>query len=443
MKESRRDFIKKSAISAAGISVAGVVRPNDLFGSSKSKNDKVIFGLVGINGRGKALLSAIVNSENAEIGFVCDVDSRVLENSTQKVLELTGKKPKAYVDFRKLLEEKSMDAIAIATPEHWHAPMAIMGMQAGKHVYLEKPCSHNPEEGEMLVTAQKKYGKLVQLGTQQRSAPTSFEAIKDIRDGMIGEVYHGKAWYARRRDPIGVGKVVAPPDWLNWELWQGPAPRADFKDNLVHYNWHWIKKYGTGEINNNATHEIDICRWALGVDLPVKVSSTGGRFYHDDDWEFFDTQNVGYEYADGKLITWEGMSCNGFETNGRDRGVTIHGANGTAMIDRNSYILFDKDNNAIKEVKEASKSETTNVLGRGALTDYHMQNFVDAIRKGTPLNAPIEETRKSTLHCHLGNISQFTGRTLNIDDATGHVVDDKEAVQYWSREYEPGWELKI
>ena len=443
MKGSRRDFIRKGTYTAAGISLAGVTRSAYARKSVKGANEKVIFGIVGLHGRGRAHLGAIAACENTEVGYVCDVDSRVLERAVEMVNETTGKKPKAYVDFRKMLENEDLDVVTIATPEHWHAPMAIMALQAGKHVYVEKPCSHNPREGELLVEAQRKTGLLVQMGNQQRSAPTSIQAMKDIREGIIGDVYYGKGWYSNHRGSIGFGKVVSPPDWLNWELWQGPAPRREYKDNWVHYNWHWIRDYGTGEINNNATHEIDICRWALGVDIPVKVTSSGGRFHFKDDWEFFDTQNVNYEYAGGKMITWEGRSCNTFNQYDRGRGVTLHGTRGTILLDRNDYIVYDGENIKVKQMREEDFSATTDTLGMGALDVYHMQNLLDGIRHGTPLNAPINDARLSTLHCHLGNISQDVGRTLYLDTSNGHILGDGQAMQFWSREYEPGWELKV
>ena len=443
MNNSRRDFLKKTALGTAGISVAGFASTAKARAGVKGANDKLLFAVVGLNGRGRAHVAAIAACENVEIAYVCDVDSRVLEKSVELVKKLTGKKPKAIVDFRELILKEDLDVVTIATPEHWHAPMAIMAMQAGKHVYVEKPCSHNPEEGELLVKVANKTGMLCQMGNQQRSAPTSQEAMQDISDGIIGDVYYGKGWYSNARGSIGYGKLATPLDWLNWELWQGPAPRREFKDNWVHYNWHWIRGYGTGEINNNATHEIDICRWAMGLDIPVKVSSSGGRFHYQDDWEFFDTQNVNYEYADGKMISWEGRSCNSFNHYGRGRGVTLHGTNGTILLDRNSYIAYNLKNEEIKNVTEAEKSATTDTVGAGSLDVYHMQNLIDGIRKGTKLYAPIQDARTSTLLCHLGNISQDMGRTLYLDTSNGKILGDGQAMQQWSREYEPGWEPKL
>ena len=330
--ETRRNFVKKTLVGAAGISIGLSAKS---YARIPGANDRINFGVAGLNGRGKALVNSALGSTNTSVGFVCDVDSRVVDSAKQMVKELSDSSPKGVQDIRRLVEEKDLDALAIATPDHWHAPMALMGVQAGKHVYVEKPCCHNPKEGEMLVEAQKSYGKYVQMGNQQRSGPTSIQAVQDIREGIIGEVYFGKAWYSNKRGSIGTGKKVATPDWLDWELWQGPAPREDYRDNLVYYNWHWFWNWGTGEINNNGTHEIDICRWALGVDYPISVNSSGGRYHFDDDWQFYDTQVANFEFEGGKMITWEGKSCNSFQYYDRGRGVTIHGTKGTALLDRN------------------------------------------------------------------------------------------------------------
>jgi len=436
----RRSFIKKSALGATGLAFGLSAKS---YGNIIGANDRINFGVAGIHSRGKALVKSSLSSPNTAIPFVCDVDSRVIEESTQMVKKLSGKSPKSYVDYRKMLEESDLDAVAIASPEHWHAPMAIMAAQAGKHVYVEKPCSHNAREGEMLMEVQKKTGKKIQMGTQQRSAPTSMQAIDEIKKGIIGVPYYGYAWYANSRKSIGTGQKVPVPEWLNWELWQGPAPRRDYQDIWVHYNWHWFWDYGTGEIHNNGTHEIDICRWALGVKYPEKVTSSGGRFHFDDDWEFYDTQIASYEFPENKLITWEGKSCQPFQRHGRGRGASIHGTEGTVVLDRNKYQLFDMDGNLVKEVKEEEESATTDTMGAGSLDTYHMTNFVNAIRNGDELNASIHEGAVTTHLCHLGNISQKMGRTLHIDTNTGKILGDGQAMLMWGREYEPGWEPKV
>lgn len=437
---NRRDFIKKTALGTVGLSFAMSAKS---YASIWGANDRINFAVIGANSRGQAHIKAIPKVKNATIGYLCDVDTRVFEVAGKLIETEAGKAAKTEKDFRRLIENKDIDAITIATPEHWHAPMGIMGAQAGKHVYIEKPCSHNPHETEMLVAAQKKYGIVMQMGNQQRSGKASAVAIQDIKDGIIGKAYFGKAWYSNARGPIGTGKKTAVPDWLDWELWQGPAPREDYRDNVVHYNWHWFKTWGTGELHNNGTHEIDICRWALGVDYPLRVTSAGGRYHFQDDWEFFDTQVVNYEFEGGKMITWEGKSCNSYDPHRKGRGVTIHGTEGTVFLDRNIYQVFNMKGEKTKEVKEGEESATINTQGEGILDVFHFNNFADAIREGKPLNAPIADASISTQLCHFGNISQFTGRALQIDQAKGKILNDSEALNYWKREYAQGWEPTV
>jgi predicted dehydrogenase len=252
----------------------------------------------------------------------------------------------------------------------------------------------------------------------------------------------GKAWYVNTRTGIGHGLKAPVPEWLDWELWQGPAPRRPYRDNVVHYNWHWFWHWGTGEINNNGLHEIDICRWALDVGLPNRVSSSGGRYHYDDDWEFYDTQIASFEYDDA-MISWEGRSCNGFGFFDRGRGATIHGTDGTALIDRNGYTLYDNAGALIKQLNERAPTTTTDIVGGGAVDTYHIDNFLRAIRDGDALHSPIDEGVSSTLLCHLGNISQALGRVLEVDTRTGRVIDDRAATKMWDRDYAPGWKPSV
>lgn len=437
---SRRKFVKTTSLAGAGLGLAFSAKS---YSAILGSNDKIRMAVIGLNGRGKALFGAITKSNNTVVSHVCDVDKRIFPEMLKMTEETYGLKPQTETDFRKILENKDIDAIAIATPDHWHAPMTIMAVSAGKDVYVEKPCSHNPHEGELLISAQKKYGKVIQMGTQQRSADTSIEAIQDIHNGMIGDTYFARAWYANGRKSIGYGKKTEVPAELDWELWQGPAPRKEYHDNRVHYNWHWFWNWGTGEINNNGTHEIDICRWALGVDFPVEVNSSGGRYAFKDDWQFYDTQIVNYQFPEEKMISWEGRSCNAFPEQGWGRGSAIYGTKGTALIDRNNYRLYDMDGKLIKELKEKEESATTNTIGEGALDVNHMNNFLDAIRENKKLHSPINIGHVTNLLCHLGNIAQATGRKLTTDSETGKILNDDQAMKMWRRDYEPGWEPRF
>lgn len=436
----RKTFLKTSALTTAAIGLSG---PFSMSRGAVSANDKLVVAVMGGRGRAGHLSTVFARVHATEVKSVFDVDYRPLEELAAGVEQIQGKRPEIGTDFRRALEDPDVDALVIGAPDHWHTPATIMALQAGKHVYVEKPASHNPFEAQLVVRAQQRYGKLVQMGNQQRSAPESMEAIQEIRNGLIGDVYYAKCFYANTRGPIGKGSIAPVPEWLDYELWQGPAPRTPYRDNLIHYNWHWFWKWGTGEILNNGTHEYDICRWALNVDMPNRIASNGGRFHFDDDWEFYDTQNVNFDFPEGKSIQWEGRSCNGFPFWDRGRGSLIHGTNGTMMIDRSGYVAWNLDNEEIKRKMRADESDPLDTVGGGGLTDLHVHNFAMSIRGQQQLNAPIDEGQKSVIALHLGNISQYIGRSLTIDPVSGRIIGDSEAMSMWRREYEPGWEPRI
>jgi len=442
----RRTFLRSAAAAGVGFGVLG--RPAAVLGR-QAPSDTVRVAVMGVNSRGTALARSFALTSGADVAAICDVDTRATEAAIAAVgtirerAGLPPSRPAAATDVRRLLDDQSIDALVIAAPDHWHAPAAILALQAGKHVYVEKPCSHNPREGELLVEAQRRYGRIVQMGNQQRSAPPSIKVIQDIRDGLIGRPYFARAWYANTRGSIGRGSVAPVPEWLDYELWQGPAPRTPYRDNVIHYNWHWFWRWGTGEINNNGAHEIDVCRWALGVDYPVRVTSAGGRYHFDDDWEAFDTQVASFDFDGGRTIVWEGRSCNGRPIEGRGRGASIHGEKGTVILDRNGYVAFDLANKEIARDLDEGGGSGLGLVGADALTDLHIANFVAAVRGDEEPNSPIEGGHKSVLLCHLGNIAQRTGRALRCDPANGRVLDDAEAMTLWDREYEPGWEPRV
>src|ERR1700721_514318 len=373
MAITRRKFIDPLAVSPTGLALATTARH---VARTLGSNERVNFAVIGRNGRAYAHLAALKASrKEVRISHVCDVESNILQKFAGKAESHMGEAPVGEKDFRKVLEAKDVDAITIATPDHWHALMAIAGLQAGKHVYVEKPCSHNPAEGAMLVAAQQKYQKLVQMGNQQRSSPHTIEAIEKIRGGLIGRPYLAKAWYANGRKSIGVGKEAPGPPQLDWDLWQGPAPRCAYKDNVQPYNWHWFKIWGTGESLNNGTHEVDVCRWALGVDFPQRVSSSGGRYHFKDDWQFYDTLLTSFEY-EHKLIEWEGKCCQGIGFYGRDRGSCIMGTTGSVIVDRGGYEVYDLKGKKTSEVKAGNAAPSTDTLGRDSMTDLHFANFI-------------------------------------------------------------------
>jgi predicted dehydrogenase len=438
---TRRNFLETLAVGSAGLAIASTAKS---YGQIAGANERLNFAVIGLNGRASAHLSSLkANQSAARISHVCDVESNILARFAGDVQKEMGYATATEKDFRRILELKDIDAITIATPDHWHAPMAIAGLQAGKHVYVEKPCSHNPGEGALLVRAQQKYGKLVQMGTQQRSSPHTIEIVDKIHSGLIGRAYFAKAWYSNTRKSIGVGKEVPVPPTLDWDLFQGPAPRRAYKDNYQPYNWHWFKTWGTGETLNNGTHEVDVCRWALGVDYPNRVTAAGGRFAFKDDWEFYDTLTTSFEYGD-KKIAWEGTCCNGMRYFGRSRGSTILGTEGSVLVDRDGYEVYDLNGHKKDEYKiPAQQTESADTVGRDSMTDAHFANFIAGIRSGAKLNAPVAVGNVAVTMLQLSNIAWETKRELAIDPVDGKIKNDREAIKLWDREYEKGWEPKI
>ena len=445
---TRREFIKNVAIGTAAVSVGGVLPSfsaksyNNIVGA----NDRIRMAAIGVNSRGNVLATGFAKETGCEVSHICDVDNRAMAKTISNVEKTAGNKPKGEKDIRKLMELKDIDAVIIATPEHWHAPAALMAMKAGKHVYLEKPTSHNPAENEILMQAVPKYNKIVQTGMQRRSWPNVVKAIQEVKEGAIGNVYFGKAWYAANRPSIGVGAVTSVPNWLDWELWQGPAPRVNiYKDNYLHYNWHWFHNWGTGEAGNNGVHFIDLLRWGMGLQFPTEVSSTGGRYWYKDDWEFPDTQVVNYGYNDNKLISWEGRSCNGKDIEDSSVGGAFYGEKGTLILSGgNSYKIYDLKNKLIKDVvSELEFKEGDRMNPSQKLDSFHYENFLDAIRKSTPLAADMNVGGISTTLALLGNIAQQTKSTLKTDPSNGHILNNKAASKLWSRKYEKGWEMKL
>jgi predicted dehydrogenase len=319
-----------------------------------------------------------------------------------------------------------------------------MACKAGKHVYVEKPCSHSPREGELMIEAARKYNRIVQVGAQRRSWPSLIKGIEELHNGVIGNVYFARGWYTNKRKSIGFGKQVPVPSNLDFELWQGPAPRRPYRDNLVHYNWHWFWNWGTGEALNNGTHEMDVIRWGLGVNFPTKVSSEGSRFAFKDDWETPDTQIINLQFGDKCLVTWEGRSCNSRYSEERDRGVIFYGETGALETGHNGYRIFDLNNKLVKEIDSKDIIDGRDPSSPSANLDrVHIDDFLDAVKNNRIPNADIAELHKSTTLVQLGNIAWRTGKSLDIDSSNGHVLNDPEAQKLWSREYEPGWELKI
>ncbi|MBI1902009.1 MAG: Gfo/Idh/MocA family oxidoreductase [Planctomycetia bacterium] len=421
---TRREFLEAAA---AGTAVALTVAQARALAAPSAK---IRLAVMGVNGRGSGLARGFAELEGCEVAFVCDVDSRATAKTAKNIAALGVATPKEIADFRKALEGDQIDALVIAAPDHWHAPATILACQAGKHVYCEKPACHNPREGELMIAAARKHQRVVQHGTQRRSSPEIAEAMRRLQKQEIGRVLMARGWINSTRENIGRGKKTSPPDWLNYELWQGPAPERPYQDNLVHYRWHWFWHYGTGELGNNGVHALDLCRWGLGVDTPRSAVCAGGKFHFDDDQETPDTQLATFHFGD-KMIHWEHRtwSTRGFE--GSLWGAAFYGEEGTLVIADKTVKVLDMDDKVVLE--------TPVHVGE----KQHLTNFLQSIRGEAKPNAEIEVGVKSAMLCLLGNISYRTGRALSIDPKTGHVAGDAEAMKLWGREYRPGWEPKV
>ncbi len=423
---NRRDFLQ--AGTAIGVGLLASTPAHILRATEGANEKKLVVGVMGLS-RGLGHVAALLNSPDVEIGYLCEVDANRLEAGIKRVVDKGAKAPTGVTDFRKMLDDKAVDAVFIATCNHWHSPATVLACSAGKHVYVEKPGSHNAAEGEMSVAVARKNKRVVQMGNQRRTWPAIREAIERLREGVIGKVTTARCYYSGLRPSIGRGKVMMPPANLNYDLWQGPAPEQPYKDNLIPYNWHWHWHYGGGEMANNGIHGLDVARWGLGVDYPTKVTFMGGRYAYDDDQETPDTGVATYHFGD-KLITWDVSSCQ--PRRGENLPfIAFYGDKGILQITDPGYRILGMDGKEIE--KQAGEG------GDAA----HFANFLNCIRTGEKPNSEIEEGQKSTLLCHLANISYRTGRLLNFDPATRKILNDPDAMKFWGREYRPGWEPKV
>ena len=444
MKEnSRRSFIKKSTLAATGFSFAASASAAS-YKRIIGANDRLNVAFIGLGRRVGAYFDSLKDEKSVRLAYLCDVKKSQIDKTYERLKSVISYKPESVEDLHTILADKDVDAIFNATPDHWHAPGSWMAMEQGKHVYVEKPCSHNPWEGELLVEYAKKHNKVIQMGNQQRSSGHTMEIIKEIHNGIIGEPYKAVAYYNNNRGEVPLPVKQAPPSDLNWELFQGPAPRKDYMHDTWNYNWHWYGwDFGTAETGNNATHELDVARWALQLEFPNKVTTDSGkRHYKDDGWEMYDTMYATFEFDNNKTIHWDGKSRNGYSTYKGGRGTVIYGTEGTVLVDREHYELFDRSGKKIKEVSSGSSEGGLALGGGGDMSTNHVLNFFEAIRGNTQLNSPIEEGAKSSLLCHLANISSRLNKSLELDSSNGHIYD-REGMKLWKREYKSGFEPNV
>lgn len=393
-------------------------------------SDRVNVAVIGVRGRGRALTGGFAKLADANVEYLVDVDDRVVPAAVA-VLEKAGRKPPKVVrDMRRVFDDKSIDAVVIATPDHWHAPAAIMACDAGKDVYLEKPCSHNIREGRLIVEAARRNKRIVQHGTQSRSRESTRAAIDYIHAGNIGKVVMAKAWDVQRRADIGHKADSPVPAEVDYDTWLGPAQFMAFNENRFHYNWHWNWNFGTGDAGNDGAHQIDMARWALGVELPTEAAGTGGKLYFEDDQQTPDTINATFRYP-GKMLMFEMRIWNPYGMEGVENGVAVYGGTGMVQIGKWDrlwgYKVYDEKGKLVKHEQSPGEDEA------------HVRNFLDCVKSRKAPNAEIEIGFRSVVHCHLANIVARTGRTVHYDANTDSVTGDAEAAKLTRRTYRDHW----
>ncbi len=418
--DTRRRFLKKMSVGLAGAAALQWSGAVNVIGA----NGKVVVGLIGCGGRGKK-----VAEQMGGVAYVCDPDEERLADAAKK---LDVKPANAVTDLRRILDDKSVDAVIIATPDHWHAPAAILACEAGKHVYVEKPSSHNLRESRLLVDAARRYQRVVQHGTQSRSSEMIAGAVQMLREGVIGDVLAAKAWNIQRRGSIGHAEPSEPPPHVDYDMWVGPAEFVPFQKNRFHYQWHWWYNFGTGDIGNDGTHEIDYALWGLGVEtLPSKIAGIGGKYFHDDDQQFPDTMTLAFDYpGDGTIgskrhLIFEMRIWSKNAPYDIDNGAEFYGTNGKMFFSKRGRLeIFDERNRKV----EAEPENPPELLG-------HQEDFIDAIKTGRKPNADIEIGHRAVAVVHLGNIACRVGRSLEFNAKTEQIVGDEEANRLLSRTY--------
>jgi predicted dehydrogenase len=424
---NRRGFLKQSIASVASLSALSYARASD------SPSDKVVLAFIGIGstvpgsvgGRGRQLLRPFSSFKDVDIAYLCDVDESFFVHGQKLLTSAMRPEAKIEKDLRRVLEDKNVDAVVVATPDHWHALATIWACQAGKHVYVEKPASHNLIEGRRMVEAARKYHRVVQLGTQSRSSASLARAAELVQSGKLGKIPHARAWIGGGRPNIGRQKDTSVPAGVDYDLWLGPAPERAFNVNRFHYRWHWMWDYGTGELGNNGIHALDRIRWIMNLDAPTRIVAAGGKFFYDDDQETPDTLNVTYEFPTCS-VSWEHRVW----SKSTGDGIALYGENGTLLLDREGWHVE-------KGIEAADKGDGQQEKVEGAI---HQRNFIDCIKSSSGANvkkpnADIEEGHKSTRLCHLGNIAFRTCRAIRFDVQTETCIDDSEANHLLGRSY--------
>ncbi|MCU0874883.1 MAG: Gfo/Idh/MocA family oxidoreductase [Pirellulaceae bacterium] len=430
-QQLRREFLKQSGLTAAA-SAAWSLSPGAVHAAGA--NQRIVAAVIGPGGMGSSHLRQLVDRQDVLVAYVCDVDANRLAAAAKMVQDATGQAPRAVKDMRECFDDRAVDAVWIATPDHWHAPATILACDAGKHVYVEKPCSHNLREGRLMVEAARRNNRVVQVGTQSRSTEHVMAAMQALEEGVIGEVLVAKAWNSQRRGNIGRQQPSDPPPHLDFDLWLGPAPVQPYRANMLPSIWRWWYDFGVGDIGNDGVHDIDLARWGLGVDVqPDTIAALGGKYFFDDDQQWPDTQYVVFEYAgDGqktktKQLIFEQRIWSPYFQEGHENGNAFYGTKGV-------MILGKKDG---WQVTLAGNKPGPSAAGTFSLPAHH-QNFLDCIRSGAKPNADIEIGHLTASLCHLANIATRVGRVVRFDPQTEQIADDPEAAKLLRREYRPG-----
>ncbi len=423
---SRRQFLGRSAKNAAEVAAGIVALSSTSLLASSSQRVRV--GVIGVRTQGRHLAGQLAELPDVEVTTLCDVDRNLEAPAIRAVEEVSGKAPRWESDFRRVLDDRDIDAVVIATPDHWHAVMGVMACLAGKDVYLEKPVSHTIEEGQRLIDAARAQDRVMQTGLQQRSGSHFQSAVELVRSGRLGDVRLAKAWLANARKPIGHRQDETAPQGVAYDLWLGPAAERAFCSNRFHHNWRSFWDYGTGELGNWGVHLLDVARWGLGVECPQSVSASGGKYVFNDDQETPDTMLVSFNYPQ-HTITWEHRQWSNHGLEGRGSGVSFHGEHGTLVVDRSGWKVYDSKERLTSDTSEQVKS--------------HLRNFIDCVKTRQRPNADIEIGHVSTTLCHLGNIAWRLGREVRFDAQTQTFGEDAPANAFLSKTYRDPWTLPV
>lgn len=409
---------RRTLIAAAGTSALTIVQNP----AKAAPSERTTVCVVGVRGRGMSLAQTFAKLPNAQVTHVCDVNQARFEPATKAIAEIQKSTPKTVQDLRKVLDDPSVDAFVVATPDHWHALATIWACQAGKHVYVEKPISNNVFEGWQMIQAARKYNRVVQVGTQSRSAPHYKEAMEFLKSGKLGRVHMAKAWNSQLRRRVPAVADSAVPEGIDWNLWQGPAPERAYNENYYTYGWRWLWDYGTGDMGNDGVHDLDIARWGLDVKYPEQIQCTGSKLeFTGDIQQTPDTQIATYTFPENKILVYEQRLWSPYFQEGFENGVAFYGTEGYMLIGRKSWTVVEKRNKIAFEHKVEFTEQP------------HVENFLAAVQKQTPLNCDIEEGYRSTLLAHLGNLSFRVGRPLRFDSATQALVGDPQANELLKR----------